>query len=118
MIEELLTRIPAQEFLNKYPSDRWKEIIADVIEIGILNLKNSFGTDEFSRSDIKSVLNDLRHYTPGSQDFPTYTRYQNEQYRKTQGRGYFDPKTNTIKIKREVPLYNGLYNNPDYYNTS
>ena len=111
MIEELLTRIPAQEFLNKYPSDRWKEIIADVIEIGILNLKNSFGTDEFSRSDIKSVLNDLRHYTPGSQDFPTYTSYQNQQYKRTIGTQYFDPYTNTLRIKKEVPLYNGFYDN-------
>ncbi len=106
MIEELLTRIPSQEFLNKYPSERWKEVIGDVIEIGILNLKKSFGTDEFSRSDIKSILNDLRHYTPGSQDFPVYTSYQNEQYRKTEGRQYFDPKTNTLRVKKEVPLYN------------
>ena len=111
MIEELLTRIPAQEFLNKYPSDRWKEVISDVIEIGILNLKNSFGTDEFSRSDIKSVLNDLRHYTPGSQDFPTYTSYRNEQYKREVGSQFFDPLTYKLKTRKEIPLYNGLYNN-------
>lgn len=100
MIEELLTRPPAQEFLNKYPSDRWKEVIGDVIEIGILNLKNSFGTDEFSRSDIKSVLNDLRHYTPGSQDFPAYTTYQNKEYKKMKESQYFDPIGRKIKIKK------------------
>ena len=111
MIDELLTRIPAQEFLNKYPSDRWKEVIADVIEIGILNLKNSFGTDEFSRSDIKSVLNDLRHYTPGSQEFPVYNSYHNEEYRKTNGKTFYDPKTNTLRTRREIPLDEKIYYN-------
>ena len=100
MIEELLTRPPAQEFLNKYPSDRWKEVIGDVIEIGILNLKNSFGTDEFSRSDIKSVLNDLRHYTPGSQDFPAYTTYQNKEYKKMKENQYFDPIRRRIETRK------------------
>ena len=100
MIEELLTRPPAQEFLNKYPSDRWKEVIGDVIEIGILNLKNSFGTDEFSRSDIKSVLNDLRHYTPGSQDFPAYTTYQNKEYKKMKESQYFDPIRRRIETRK------------------
>ena len=100
MIEEFLTRPPAQEFLNKYPSDRWKEVIGDVIEIGILNLKNSFGTDEFSRSDIKSVLNDLRHYTPGSQDFPAYTTYQNKEYKKMKENQYFDPIRRRIETRK------------------
>ena len=100
MIEELLTRPPAQEFLNKYPSDRWKEVIGDVIEIGILNLKNSFGTDEFSRSDIKSVLNDLRHYTPGSQDFPAYTTYQNKEYKRMKESQYFDPIRRKIDLRK------------------
>ena len=103
MIDELLTRIPSKEFLEKYPSERWKELIGDVIEIGILNLKNSFGTDEFSRSDIKAVLNDLRHYNPISQDFPTYTAYQNEEYKKTARNQFFDPYTNTLRMRREVP---------------
>ena len=103
MIDELRTRIPAQEFLNKYPSESWKEIIADVIEIGILNLKNSFGTEEFSRSEIKGVLNDLRHYTPGSQDFPTYKTYQSKHYKKEINRQYFDPLTNTLKLRKQYP---------------
>ena len=99
MIEEILTRYNAQEFLNKYPSDRWKEVIGDVIEISILNLRNSFGTDEFSRSEIKGILNDLRHYTPGSQEFPVYTSYQNKEYRKDIEKQYFDPKTNAFRKK-------------------
>ena len=105
MINEILTRFPSQEFLNKYPSDRWKDIIADVVEIGILNLRNSFGTDEFSKNEIQGILNDLRHYTPGSQDFPVYSSYENEQYKKTQGKKYYDPKSKQIKIRKEVPLY-------------
>ena len=109
MINEILTRFPSQEFLNKYPSDRWKDIIADVVEIGILNLKNSFGTDEFSENEIQGILNDLRHYTPCSQDFPVYTSYQNEQCKKTQGMKYYDPKNNQVRVKRETPLYGNEY---------
>ena len=88
--------------MNKYPSERWKEVIGDVIEISILNLRNSFGTDEFSRSDIKGVLNDLRHYTPGSQDFPTYTTYQNKHYKTDIEQQFFDPNTNTLRTKKDT----------------
>ena len=109
MINEILTRIPSQEFLNKYPSDRWKDIIADVIEIGILNLRTSFGTDEFSKNEIQGFLNDLRHYTPGSQDFPVYTSYENEQYKKTQDKYYYGSKRNQMRIQREEPLYDNEY---------
>ena len=91
MINEILTRFPSQEFLNKYPSERWKDIIADVIEIGILNLRNSFGTDEFSKNEIQGILNDLRHHTPGSQDFPVYTSYENDQYKRNQEKKYYYP---------------------------
>ena len=91
MINEILTRFPSQEFLNKYPSERWKDIIADVIEIGILNLRNSFGTDEFSKNEIQGILNDLRHYTPGSQDFPVYISYENDQYKRNQEKKYYYP---------------------------
>ena len=91
MINEILTRFPSREFLNKYPSERWKDIIADVIEIGILNLRNSFGTDEFSKNEIQGILNDLRHYTPGSQDFPVYTSYENDQYKRNQEKKYYYP---------------------------
>ena len=91
MINEILTRFPSQEFLNKYPSERWKDIIADVIEIGILNLRNSFGADEFSKNEIQGILNDLRHYTPGSQDFPVYTSYENDQYKRNQEKKYYYP---------------------------
>ena len=109
MINEILTRFPSQEFLNKYPSDRWKDIIADVIEIGILNLRNSFGTDEFSKNEIQGILNDLRHYTPGSQDFPVYTSYENEQNIGNEEKKYYYPKNNQGRFRREEPLYENDY---------
>ena len=110
MINEILTRIPSQEFLNKYPSDRWKDIIADVVEIGILNLRNSFGTDEFSKNEIQGVLNDLRHYTPGSQDFPVYKSYENEQCKKMSQQSFYNTKNNQTRMRREEPYYDNEYN--------
>ena len=110
MINEILTRFPSQEFLNKYPSDRWKDIIADVVEIGILNLRNSFGTDEFSKNEIQGVLNDLRHYTPGSQDFPVYTSYENEQCKKMSQQEFYNTKKYQTGIRKEEPYYDNRYN--------
>ena len=110
MINEILTRFPSQEFLNKYPSDRWKDIIADVVEIGILNLRNSFGTDEFSKNEIQGVLNDLRHYTPGSQDFPVYKSYENEQCKKMSQQSFYNTKNNQTRMRREESYYDNEYN--------
>ena len=110
MINEILTRFPSQEFLNKYPSDRWKDIIADVVEIGILNLRNSFGTDEFSKNEIQGVLNDLRQYTPGSQDFPVYKSYENEQCKKMSQQSFYNTKNNQTRMRREEPYYDNEYN--------
>ena len=110
MINEILTRFPSQEFLNKYPSDRWKDIIADVVEIGILNLRNSFGTDEFSKNEIQGVLNDLRHFTPGSQDFPVYKSYENEQCKKMSQQSFYNTKNNQTRMRREEPYYDNEYN--------
>ena len=110
MINEILTRFPSQEFLNKYPSDRWKDIIADVVEIGILNLRNSFGTDEFSKNEIQGVLNDLRYYTPGSQDFPVYKSYENEQCKKMSQQSFYSTKNNQTRMRREEPYYDNEYN--------
>ena len=115
MINELLTRIPSQEFLNKYPSNQWKDVISNVIEIGILNLRNSFGTDEFSKNDLRSILNELRHYNKGSQDFPTYKIYHNDQCKKLQEAQYFSSKSSTFRSK-EAPLYDDYYINNQKYN--
>ena len=62
MINELFKRRPARDFLRKYPTEKWKVIIPDVFEIGVLNLKNSFGTYEYSADDFANILNDLRNY--------------------------------------------------------
>ena len=70
------------------------------LKIGILNLKNSSGTNEFSRNDIKTVLNDLRHYIPGSQDFPSYVAYQNKEYKRMKENPYFEPIERKIEIKK------------------
>ena len=104
MIDELRTRIASREFLSKYPSDRWQEVIADVIEIGVLNMKNSFGKEEFSKGEIKAVLNDLRHYTPNSQSFPTYTSYQNEEYKRIKESQYYNPLTRTMGFRKDEPI--------------
>ena len=109
MINEILTRFPSQEFLNKYPSDRWKDIIADVIEIGILNIRKSFGTDEFSKKEIQGILNDLRHYTPGSQDFPVYTSYENKDKKIIEEDEYYGPQRNDNRFNRESPSYSYGY---------
>ena len=109
MINEILTRFPSQEFLNKYPSDRWKDIIADVIEIGILNLRNSFGTEEFSKKEMQGILNDLRHYTPGSQDFPVYTSYENKNNKINEENDYYGSQRNIDRFNREFPSYDNRY---------
>ena len=42
----------------------WKQLIPDIFEIGVLNLKNSFGTYKFTNNQIKEMLLDLRNYKP------------------------------------------------------
>ena len=61
MINELLSRPNIQEFLNKYPSNRWKELLTDLFEIGILNLRNSYHRDEFSICEFNSIIYNLEH---------------------------------------------------------
>ena len=63
-INKIFQRRPAREFLSIYPTKLWNEIIPDVFEIGILNLKNSFNTLKFSRNDFDSILYELRNYKP------------------------------------------------------
>ena len=66
MINELLSRPNIQEFLNKYPSSRWKELIADLFEIGVLNLRNSYHRDEYSKKKFRALIYDLQQssYNP------------------------------------------------------
>ena len=68
VVNEIFKRRPARDFLRLYPSDKWKEIIPDIFEIGVLNLKNSFGTLKFSKNQIKDILMDLRNYKPDNDE--------------------------------------------------
>ena len=77
VLNEIFKRRPARDFLRLYPSEKWKEIIPDIFEIGVLNLKNSFGTLKFTKIDIKNILDDLRNYNP-SEDIPVEEENTNE----------------------------------------
>ena len=56
MINELLSRPNIQEFLIKYHSSLWKELIADLFEIGVLNLRNSYHIDEYSKKEFRALI--------------------------------------------------------------
>ena len=62
VLNGIYKRRAARDFLRLYPSEKWKEIIPDVFEIGVLNLKNSFGTLKFTKVDLKNILDELRNY--------------------------------------------------------
>ena len=75
MINELLSRPNIQSFLNKYPSNRWKELIADLFEIGVLNLRNSYHRDEYSKKEFKALIYDLQN-SPYQPEYQRYTPRQ------------------------------------------
>ena len=77
MINELLSRPNIQEFLNKYPSDRWKELIADLFEIGVLNLRNSYHRDEYSKKEFRALIYDLEHPSYEPESTPMYYKTKN-----------------------------------------
>ena len=79
VLNGIFKRRPARDFLRLYPSEKWKEIIPDVFEIGVLNLKNSFGTLQFSKNDLKNILDELRNY-----NFSTDLHEQDESLKKCQ----------------------------------
>ena len=62
MFDIILKRKPIRDFLNNYSNERWKEKIPTLMEIGVLNLKNSFTTYQFSKEDFNSVLYDLHNF--------------------------------------------------------
>ena len=67
-INKIFQRRPAREFLSNYPTKLWNQIIPDVFEIGILNLKNSFNTLKFSRQEFENILFELRNYKPNEEE--------------------------------------------------
>ena len=73
-LNKIFERNIVREFLSIYPTKFWNEIIPNVFEIGILNLKNSFNTLKFSRNDFENILYELRNYKPKQRQY-----YQNEE---------------------------------------
>ena len=67
-INKIFQRRPAREFLSNYPTKLWNQIIPDVFEIGILNLKNSFNTLKFSHQEFENILFELRNYKPNEEE--------------------------------------------------
>lgn len=60
MLEVLCRRKRIRNFLNLYSPDKWTEVIPYVVEIAILNLKNSFGTLLFDKDEFKNILHNLK----------------------------------------------------------
>ena len=114
MINELLSRPNIQEFLNKYPSSRWKELITDLFEIGILNLKNSYNRYEFSRNEFYALIKDLEHpsHYPGTVQNYQNNRSQsnNQHYNDNYSSNYYSQNNFNKKYSNE----NMTYNNSNY----
>ena len=81
MINELVSRPNIQEFLNKYPSSRWKELITDLFEIGVLNLRNSYHRCSFSRNELCGILYDLEQSASAQAPLPGPKRNPSYDYR-------------------------------------
>ena len=62
MIDVIFKRRPIRDFLKNYPTEKWKEVIPDVFEIGVLNLKNSFNKTNFTKKEFETILSELRSY--------------------------------------------------------
>ena len=119
MINELLSRPNIQEFLNKYPSSRWKELITDLFEIGILNLRNSYNRDEFSRNEFYALIHDLEHPIPSriqtpNQNYSYNNQYQRSNYsypRYSSNYNYNTPNNiNQKYLKENISNYNNNFN--------
>ena len=114
MINELLSRPNIQEFLNKYPSNCWKELLADLFEIGVLNLRNSYHRDEFSKKEFRALIYDLQHplYEPENRPSNYYNNYQSNQRNLNYNR-YPNYTPNYYQTPSEN-LSNYSFNNDDF----
>ena len=121
MINELLSRPNVQQFLNKYPSNRWKELITDLFEIGILNLRNSYYRDEFSHKELHAIIYDLEHPSTAPSPVPNtpYHQPSNNKYQSPKGYNQYQntnfsyPRSQSINKKYSNENYQN-YNNYDY----
>ena len=66
MIDIIYNNMNIKEFLDIYPTNVWNDVIPKVIEIGILNLKNSFGRLKFNKNEFDNILNVLYKSLPPS----------------------------------------------------
>ena len=60
MIENCLRHKIIRDFLKHYNEKSWKEIIPYIIQIGILNLENSFNKIFFTSDELRKVLRNLQ----------------------------------------------------------
>ena len=118
MINELLSRPNIQEFLNKYPSNTWKELLADLFEIGVLNLRNSYHRDEFSKKEFRALIYDLQHpsYEPENRPPIPNAQYPSNQrnlnYRNYNQNSNYAP--NNYQIPYAYTPTNYSFNNYDF----
>ena len=110
---EIFKRRPVRDFLRLYPSDRWKELIPDIFEIGVLNLKNSFGTLKFSKAQIKDILLDLRNYKPNEEEININNMNNDMNYEEQNNNEYEEDYNNN---EEEEYLENEDDNNVNNYN--
>ena len=60
MIENCLRHKIIRDFLKHYTENRWKDLIPSLIEIGILNLQNSFNKIIFTNDELKKFSRHLQ----------------------------------------------------------
>ena len=118
MINELVSRPNIQEFLNKYPSSRWKELITDLFEIGVLNLKNSYNRYQFSRNELCGILYDLENSSSAQAPLPTPKRNPSYDYRHALRSNPRYPQSYDTQDQRYSPRYDAQEPNyPSRYDT-
>jgi hypothetical protein len=118
MINELVSRPNIQQFLNKYPSSRWKELITDLFEIGVLNLKNSYNRYQFSRNELCGILYDLENSSSAQAPLPTPKRTPSYDYRHTLRSNPRYPQSYDTQDQRYAPRYDAQEPNyPSRYDT-
>jgi hypothetical protein len=61
MMDLIYRRKSCREFLKVYSEELYKDLIPDVFEIGVLNLVNSFNKTLFTKSELKTIIEDLKN---------------------------------------------------------
>lgn len=63
MIDCLLMKKPIRNFLKSYSQERWKEIIPEIFEIGVLSLLNSFNKTIFTKEEFQEIISKNQYNT-------------------------------------------------------